>query len=72
VGYVHYRGAEYSAKLYFPSDMLQPILTTLRADQYKYVLFEAAKGGNDATIYNFELRKYRGEESELAAGWDNV
>ena len=63
VGYVHYRSAEYSANLFFPSDMLQPILIMLWADQYKYVLFEAAKGGNDAAIYNFELLKRRRERT---------
>lgn len=35
-------------------------------------MFDAAKGGNDAVVSNFELRKRRGDESELAASWDDV
>lgn len=37
VGYVYYRGAQYSAKLYFPSDMLQPLLTMLTTIQVRHV-----------------------------------
>jgi hypothetical protein len=53
VGFVYYRGTEYVARLFFPSDMLLPILQVWRPTNMGTSPFHAEKGGRDAAISEF-------------------
>jgi hypothetical protein len=63
IGYVSYRGADYSANLHFPSDMLLILITMLSNGKYRYLVFEASKGSRDSEIHSFYFSGNRdGEE----------
>ena len=53
VGRLWYRGDEYTASLFFPADMLGPLLTMLSADRYRYLNIDAEEGGREAGISSF-------------------
>jgi hypothetical protein len=55
VGSVSYRGRDYSATLRVPKEILQTILSALKAGRYRYVSFDAAKGSRDAAIFSFDF-----------------
>ena len=66
-----YRGQDYAAYLYFPSDILPVILQMLAAGKYRYIIFEAAPGGQEAAIYYFRFAETFGEE-DIASSSDDV
>jgi hypothetical protein len=72
VGRVWYRGDGYQAILYFPGDMLSPLLTMLAANKHHYVLLIADKGGRESAVYDFTLAEFHGDEPDLAASWDDA
>jgi hypothetical protein len=53
VGHVSYRGKDYSANLHMPPDALPLVLQMLAAAKYHFLIFEAAKGGRDADVFDF-------------------
>jgi len=63
VGSVYYRGRDYSATLLLPKEILQAILSTLKAGRYRYVSFDAAKGSRDAPIYSFDFSERLEEDN---------
>jgi hypothetical protein len=71
VGSLMYRGQAYAAYLYFPSDILPVILQMLAAGKYRYIIFEAAPGGQEAAIYYFRFAETFGDE-DIASNSDDV
>lgn len=72
VGHVWYRGDGYQVVLFFPGDMLSPVLTMLAAKKYRYLILDADKGGSETPIHGFTLAEFHGDEPDLAASWDDV
>jgi hypothetical protein len=57
VGVVYTRGKDYQANLYFPADVLGPILQMLIADRYRYLKIEVGElregGYSEVTTFYF-------------------
>ena len=67
-----YRGKDYKANLFMPSDALPLVLMMLGTAKYRFVTFEAAAGSKDAPISRFYFSKTIEDDSELAASWDDA
>ncbi|MGY3366229.1 hypothetical protein ACVWZL_003354 [Bradyrhizobium sp. GM2.4] len=72
VGRVWHSGKEYQAVLFFPRDMLSPLLTMLTAKKYRYLILEVDQSTSEMAIQGFTLAERHGDEPELAASWDDV
>jgi hypothetical protein len=71
VGRVWHSGKDYQAVLFYPGDMLAPVLTMLTAKKYRYVILAADESGRETAVHGFTLAEFHGDEPELAAGGDD-
>lgn len=72
VGRVWYSGKEYQGVLFFPGDMLGPLVTMLIAKKYRYLILVADETGRETIVNGFTLAEFHGDKPDLAASWDDA
>jgi hypothetical protein len=63
VGYISYRGNDYSAGLFMPSDAFNMVLQMFIADKYRFVIIDGEKcGSGEVNVHLFRFSKTIGDE----------